>query len=195
MIEDLKFRFPESLTKDENIELLSEWGINTIRLGFMWSGAEPEEGQFNMTYFEIMGNMVDKLSAHGISTLLDVHQDGLSEYFCLYDGAPKWVVEKSREPEHAFPWPLQWDGQNPCPYDRSWAKNYLAEATGVAFDGLYNNFNGMRDAFENFISFTASYFKGKDILGYEILNEPWPGDIYSDPRYLCRGQPHFDSTA
>jgi hypothetical protein len=26
-------------------------GINFVRLGWMWSGAEPAANQFNMTYF------------------------------------------------------------------------------------------------------------------------------------------------
>ena len=170
------------LKSDGKIEQIKSWGINTIRLGFMWSGAEPAENNFNMTYYDIVGDIVDSLSKHGISVLLDIHQDVLSSKFCLYDGAPTWLVEKSRVPEHAFPWPLKSGiANNPCPYERAWGKNYLAEATGVAFDGLYHNYGGMRDAFENFLEFTGSYFKDKDILGYELINEPWAGDIYANP--------------
>jgi endoglycosylceramidase len=64
----------------------------------------------------------------------------------------------------------------------------LAQATGVAFQGLYDNANGMRDTFANFWNKTTTYFKDKPILGYEIINEPWAGDIYSKPTLLLPGQ-------
>ena len=36
-----------------------------------------------------------QLNARGVYVLLDMHQDILSSAFCLYDGAPRWVIEKS----------------------------------------------------------------------------------------------------
>ncbi len=180
--------YPDSLRNSSHIQDLKDWGFNTLRLGFMWSGAEPIEGQFNYTYFKIMGDIVDDLAAHGIHAFLDVHQDVLSSYFCLYDGAPQWLVDYSAESPHPFPWPLEWDGTNPCPWTRGWSQNYFAEATGLAFQGLYSNHNNMRDKFSLFIAETAKYFKNKPILGYEIINEPWAGDIYSQPSLLLPGQ-------
>jgi hypothetical protein len=59
-----------------------------------------------------MGDIVDDLAVHGISALLDVHQDVLSSKFCLYDGAPAWLVDKSFQPAHDFPWPLAADGDS-----------------------------------------------------------------------------------
>ena len=32
---------------------LVAFGFNIMRLGAMWSGAEPEMGVFNVTYFEV----------------------------------------------------------------------------------------------------------------------------------------------
>ena len=31
---------------------MKDWGLNTIRLGLMWPGAEPEAGTYNMTYIK-----------------------------------------------------------------------------------------------------------------------------------------------
>ena len=53
---------------------LADVGINVIRLGFMWSGAQPAPGAFNATYVDIMTQIVDLLGKHGIFTLFDVHQ-------------------------------------------------------------------------------------------------------------------------
>jgi endoglycosylceramidase len=165
----------------------------------MWSGVEPEMGIFNETYIEVISNIIDDLVAHGIHPLIDVHQDVISSYFCLYDGAPTWLIDLSTTSEKEFPWPLKWDGTNPCPSDRGWGANYLAEATGAAFQDLYDNVNGMRDHFGKFWSKVASSFKDKEILGYEIINEPWVGNPYKKPSLLLPGiagadnlQPFYD---
>ena len=58
----------------------------------------------------------------------------------------------------------------------------------------------MRDDYINFWMKTADYFKNKrGIIGYEIINEPWAGDIYTQPDLLLPGhagsknlQPFYD---
>jgi endoglycosylceramidase len=148
---------------------------------------EPSPGVFNETYIQIISDIIDNLEKHGIHPLIDVHQDVISTYFCLYDGAPTWLIDLSTSSKKEFPWPLEWDGTNPCPADRAWGKNYLAEATGAAFQDMYDNVNGMRDHFAIFYKKVASSLKNKDLLGYEIINEPWAGNIYSQPSLLLPG--------
>lgn len=57
----------------------------------------------------------------------------------------------------------------------------------------------MRDHFAKFWSKVASSFKDKEILGYEIINEPWVGNPYKKPSLLLPGvagsdnlQPFYD---
>jgi endoglycosylceramidase len=166
----------------------------------MWSGVEPQMGVFNETYIEVMSDMLDVLEKNGMAAIIDVHQDVLSSYFCLYDGAPTWLVDLSTSSKKEFPWPLKWDGENPCPGDRQWGLNYMAEATGAAFQDIYDNVNGMRDHFATFWAKVATSFKDKNILGYEIINEPWAGNVYQQPSLLLPGvagsqnlQPLYDS--
>lgn len=60
-----------------------------------------------------------------------------------------------------------------------WASYYLADQTTSAFQNLYDNNYGLRTAFGNFWKKVASTFvKYDSILGYELINEPFPGDIY-----------------
>lgn len=40
------------------MQLFESLGINGIRLGVMWPGVEPQKGQFNETYLQIMKNTV-----------------------------------------------------------------------------------------------------------------------------------------
>ena len=46
--------YPDQLLNGTYVRNLAGWGINMIRLEMMWAGAEPIEGQFNATYFDIM---------------------------------------------------------------------------------------------------------------------------------------------
>ena len=166
---------------------MAGWGFNTARVGVMWTGVNPEPNVYNETYIKIISDILDNLEANGINALIDVHQDVISSYFCLYDGAPTWLIDLSNSSTQPFPWPLEWDGTNPCPSTRAWGQNYFAEATGAAFQDLYDNTNGMRDYFNSFWQKIATAFKQKNVLGYEIINEPWAGDIYKQPSLLLPG--------
>ena len=126
--------------------------------------------------------IVEGLGRHGIYTLLDMHEDVLSSKFCLYDGAPLWVVNKSK-PKHEFPWPFKGNCSS-----RGWMKNTLTEAAAHAYQDLYDNHEGMLDDLSDFWSRSASYFKDNpNVIGYEIINEPFAGDFYEDPLLLLPG--------
>ena len=49
------------------------------RLGTMWAGIEPEPGQFNQTYVNILKEIVEKYKSDQIYFILDMHQDVLWE--------------------------------------------------------------------------------------------------------------------
>ena len=42
------------MLEDETIATLASGGFNVVRLGAMWTGFEPEKGQFNETYRDIL---------------------------------------------------------------------------------------------------------------------------------------------
>ena len=63
---------------------------------------------------------------------------------------------------------------------RPWEENFFAEATGQAYQDLYNNHNGMANDMVNFWVKSASYFhNNSNVIGYELINEPWAGDVYA----------------
>ena len=90
---------------EEDMVNLEDWGFNIIRLGTEWAGLEPTRGNYNMTYLEVMKEIVEKSKAHNIYTLLDFHQDLLAEAFCG-EGIPRWAV-KVPEGTFKFPIPVQ----------------------------------------------------------------------------------------
>ena len=46
--------YDSSMLEDERIATLASGGFNVVRLGAMWTGFEPEKGQFNETYRDIL---------------------------------------------------------------------------------------------------------------------------------------------
>ena len=56
---------------------------------------------------------------------------------------------------------------------------YQSNATGLTFGALYNNQGGLREAFANHWRLVARRLRdASNVLMLEIINEPWPGDIY-----------------
>ena len=132
----------EDMLNDAEIDLMASMGFTAMRVGFMWSGFNPAPGIFNKTYLDTVRAIVDKMAERGVHTLLDVHQDCFSSSFCLYDGVPLWVANKST-PTHPFPWPFTGNCSS-----RGWMANCLTEAAGKAYQDLYDNHEGMLDDFQ-----------------------------------------------
>jgi hypothetical protein len=65
----------------EDLVFLKSLGVNVIRLGVMWAGAEPEKGVYNYTYLGALKVMAAQAAQYGIYTLLDMHQDVVSSFY------------------------------------------------------------------------------------------------------------------
>lgn len=108
----------------------------------------------------------------------------------------------------AFPWPLadpyevdenEYPSREDC--DKiPWPQYHFSQAISSAVGNLFDNKNGLRDKFANFWGEVAKNFADNDnIIGYELLNEPWCGNIYEDPLLIIPGvadkeklQPMYD---
>ena len=72
---------------EQDVQNLNDLGLNVVRLGHSWAGAEPARGQYNQTFLDIMKKQTKMAEEHGIYVLVDVHQDVLGRQFCG-DGVP-----------------------------------------------------------------------------------------------------------
>ena len=69
-----------------------------------------------------------------------------------------------------------------------WSLSYTSVAVGNAFGRLYNNYDGLSDAFAAYWKKLASgYSETVNVVGYNLLNEPWIGDTWADPTLLIPG--------
>lgn len=69
-------------------------------------------------------------------------------------------------------------------------KMYNSPEVASAFEALYANENGVQEKFMDYWTVVASFFKdNKHVIGYDILNEPWPANLYHEIKYLL--EPHL----
>lgn len=171
------------LTNQTQLDDFQKWGFNVVRLGFMWTGVMPEYKYINQTYINEMIKIIDNLQSRGIYVIIDMHQDELSSKFGSYDGAPRWLVDQMPNVTHPFPWPF-----SPLQIQTNGQIGFLSEDVGRTYQNLYDNVNQFQDFFAQYWSLVTQACKNyTNVLGYEIINEPWPGDIWSNPQLLLPG--------
>ena len=162
---------------EDDARFLARHGFNTIRLGVIHKGLEPRlpgpdgEPRYREGYLESIARSQRTLGRHGIFSLLDFHQDLYNERY-QGEGFPDWaMVGDARtlpaEPKQGFP------------------ANYLVmPALNRAFDHLWLNDRAadgrrLQAAFGAAWRHVAERFGGaRHVLGYNLLNEPWPGSQY-----------------
>ncbi len=183
-------------------------------------------GAYNETYLTIMENIVNSAGSHGIFSLIDMHQDAWNAKFCG-NGVPDWASIPLKED---FPVPLappvpvdpstgiytndRWSNpyffcrhpghpnQSTCDdiNNDDWSAFYLTYATSTAIGAAYD-LNGIGSRFVNYWGKVAAVFaRNPNVLGYELMNEPFAGNIYADPTLLIPGvadreklQPLYDA--
>jgi len=185
---------------EADMDQIAAWGMNNVRLGLMWAGAEPERDLYNYTYLARLREIVDALGKRGIYTYVELHQDALGERFCG-NGVPTWLTEIANGTGRAdtFPEPLSGYGRYavnksdglPSEADCNrhlWANYYGTKAVGAAFQMMYDNTFGLGDRVALLWAEVAKVFKSSTwLLGYELMNEPWAGDHWQNPSIVYPG--------
>lgn len=200
---------PMNSLSDIDAQNMQGWGFNIVRLGVMWPGLEPTKGEYNSTYLDQLEIIVNNLADSDIYVILDFHQDLWHRKFCG-EGVPDYVYEMciNEEPEYKLPiktdfpqpavdatYPNDVDG-NPsldsC-LSVGFATYYLSAEVGAGFQCLYDNKGGLWDSLAAYWQQVAARFSGhSSVLGYELINEPWAGDVFQDPKRLLPGRTELD---
>ena len=174
----------------QDMQNLNDWGMNVIRLYVAWEGTEPIRGSYNLTYLDVIRNITRDCVQYNISVLLDLHQDVLSRKFCG-EGMPNWAVNRTSfaDPQtYSFEYDQEgYPSLSDC-QQNIFATYYYTYDVASAFQTLYNNTNGLTDSFVALWRQIADYMKDEpNVIGYELINEPFFGDIYNDPNLLISG--------
>lgn len=156
--------FTEKL-KASDLKPLPEWGVNTVRMLFIWEAFEPKKGEYDQKYMDWFAAMVKEATDRGMKVVVDFHQDAFSRYDLngCGSGFPKWAVSG----EAANP-----DNGKPC---SGWGDmQLLDEHYKQSFRDFYNNKNDARDHYLHVMEILAAKFKDNhDVIGFDLMNEPW----------------------
>ncbi|HET9875937.1 MAG TPA: cellulase family glycosylhydrolase [Mycobacterium sp.] len=167
---------------DADAAFLAANGVNAVRVGILWEGVEPEPGVFDQAYLNSIEQTVQTLADHGIVSLLDMHQDLYSDAINgAGDGAPAWAVDTGGlpTPDDGFPWTYALSPGENHAWDAFWSNSEVAD--GIRLENSY----------AQMWEYVANYFNGNpNLVGYEIMNEPWPGSQWLGSLF---GNPHFDA--
>ena len=174
----------------QDMQNLNDWGMNVIRLYVSWEGTEPIKGSYNLTYLDVIRNITRDCAHYNISVLLDLHQDVISRKFCG-EGMPNWAVNRTSFPAPE-PYDFEFDAEgNPLLIDcqkHVFATYYTTYDVANTFQTLYNNTDGLSDSFAALWGQIADYMKDEqNVIGYELINEPFFGDIFNDPNLAISG--------
>ena len=152
-------------------------GFDVVRLLLSWSSLEPTKGTIDQGYLATIHAAVDAAAAHGIYTVLDMHQDAWGRSVATpagvtcpagtspgigWDGAPDWATHT--------------DGADTCAIG---GVRELAPAVQHAFDNFYANTDGVQDELISTWAAVATEFATDPaVAGYDLFNEPnWGVDV------------------
>ena len=79
-------------------EELHKRGVSAIRLGVQMGGLFPKKGDLtpSIAYLDKIEEYIDMMWAHGIWTIIDLHQDVLSPATCG-EGMPAWMLNVTND--------------------------------------------------------------------------------------------------
>ncbi|ANJ28089.1 glycoside hydrolase family 5 protein [Agromyces aureus] len=152
---------------------MATYGFNVVRLNLSWSALEPERGELDAEYLATVKEAVGWAKAHGIRTVLDMHQDGWSnaptaegaecrpgtDPMWGYDGAPEWATH--------------FDGAPRC----SFTGRDISPAGDRAFEHFYFDTDGVQRALVRTWGELAGEFRDEPaVAGFDLLNEPGFGE-------------------
>jgi endoglycosylceramidase len=163
-------------------------GFNVLRLALSWSLLEPGPGNYDETYLDRVGQVVDWARAEGIYVILDMHENAYSRYLPRPDppplpgGSPTSLNQLSGAP----PWATITDF---WPSEVYLGQRELNPAVFAAFNSFWLNRpvpglpggapgEGLQDHYIGALAALARRFKDESaVAGYGIFNEPWPGFV------------------
>ncbi len=167
---------------EDDAQWLADNDFDVVRLGLVAADVMPTPGVIDTAYLDSFQSTVDTLTDHGLLVLVDLHQDGWGPTLGD-DGFPGWmtITHGATDTHTGFPY---YYVTNP--------------AIQAAFDSFWGNEAGpggvdLQDRVGAIFAALATRFAANPgVLGYDLINEPWPGSTYLDCLQLVDGCPTLD---
>lgn len=167
------------------LDRLESWGMNVVRLLFVWEAYEPNPGQYDEAYLDKITQLADQAWKRGMFVVIDLHQDSFSRFVGPGCGAgfPAWV-----------------SGSKPVDLTKNcgpmWAvKTAISIEMHKAYTKFYEDTYGGRTRYLLLWAKLAAHFKSHPgVIGYDMINEPWGnerkqlGPLYEDAARVIRAE-------
>jgi endoglycosylceramidase len=141
------------------LDRAASWGINALRVPFVWAAVEPTEGTYDAAFLARYDALLDGAWARRMFTIIDFHQDVYADVFCG-DGFPAWTL----------PGPLP-TPHHDCP---NWGGEYFSDVSvQAAFDAFWASGSTVRASYDKLWSMMATRYAARPgVAGFEPFNEP-----------------------
>lgn len=154
---------------EDDVEKTTTYGFNVCRYVIAWNAIEPEKGVFNEQYIAETLKRIKWYTDRKVYVILDMHQDLYSKAFGGGgNGAPIWAVRTNGLPIKTYD------------FGTTWFLQYLTPEVKAAFQNFWSYKTPNQDLQDHFV---LSWLKiiehvkqNPYVLGYELMNEPHPGD-------------------
>jgi endoglycosylceramidase len=164
----------------DDAAFLARTGFNVVRVGVIWKALEPVPGVYDDAYLARIAATVRTLGRHGIYSVLDFHQDLLNEKFGG-EGWPDWAILDNGLPAQPLAgFPLSYVSS---PGLNAAIANFYANVPGPGGVSIPQR---LAEAWEHVARRFAS---DPWVLGYDLLNEPWSGNLNLVQCYSAQGCP------
>ena len=160
----------QTVTSPLLLDPLPGWGLNAVRLLFTWEAFEPTRCSYDNDYLAYYEQAVAWAAERNIYVIVDFHQDAYSRFNIngCGEGFPQWAVTSAIT--KATP-----DNSAAC---ASWGS---AMITDLDMHTTWNHFHsdreGARTRYLDMVKAVAERLSDHpNVIGYEIMNEPWGSD-------------------
>jgi endoglycosylceramidase len=171
---------------DADWDLMASRGFSVIRLLITWSRVEPTRGTYDQAYLDQVEAMVDAAAAHGIYSVIDMHQDAYTATIATTDpaGCPPGTTP-AKGWDGAPAWATITNGLSTCLRGGDRNSSPAVEQAWISF---YDDVDGIRTSFAAAWGAVAERFAGRpEVAGYDLLNEP------ENPRPVAEMQAKYDA--
>jgi len=152
----------------DDAAFLREQGFNVVRLGAVFGALMPSPGEVDEDYVKSLMATVRVLASERIYVQIDFHQDGYGP-LVHGNGFPEWATLTDDLPNPPDPFPTYYV-TNP--------------ALQRAFDNFWEDRPGpdgvpLQESYAIAVGAVAAAIASEPyVLGYDLMNEPWPGQAW-----------------
>jgi endoglycosylceramidase len=165
--------------REQDFAFLASLGLNFVRLPVAWASVEPRPGLHDVLFLrDRVDPILRAASDHGMPVMLALHQVRWSSCFLGGSGAPPWTcagADVTQQPRQG------WAARDAIADMRAARAQCDFYRDAKAPDGV-----PLRAHYAATWSALAHYYEqDRRILGFDLLNEPSPGNCFTPDTFLA----------